>query len=315
MPMPPLDQSAIRRALLALALWWPTGLAHAQAEGTASTTSEAAIPPAPTTTWEDEELPTAPVDDDDEETPARRLFVPARRPGGIDLEATASLFLVLSESGFGGTVSGRATYHGTGHPYYLRLTLLESGASRRVDAFGRESVAGTAGGWIGGGYDGSVFGFGVGVGVARLLPLYLHHYDDRITYSSARATVLGAFELRMGSLDGIHLGLAMGIVRADGGAQFGYADALLQVPVTPRVRILAHALFAQSALGPAMLDLSIKARIRGDGQHGTIFLVGGLGWESLARASTSFGDGLFFDRSAEDAAGGPALRVGIEARP
>lgn len=286
------------RALLPIALAFlfagPLGRARAQSPSP---------PPAPSTA--------TPTND---ASPTRRLFVPARRAGGLDLEAITSFFLVLDESGFGGTVSGRATYHGSGFPYYLRLTLLETGASRRVGLFGHESVAATAGAFVGGGYDGDVFGCGVGVGVARLLPLDVYDYSDAKTRTGSRATVLGTFELRMGSTDGIHLALAMGIVGAEHGPQFGYGDAVLQVPVTERVRLLAHALIATRTLGPELFDLSVKARIRGDGSHRTLFLVGGLGWEALAQASISYEDGGFLERGPEGLAGGPAVRVGVDYR-
>lgn len=125
------------------------------------------------------------------------------------------------------------------------------------------------------GLDLRFFSLGLGAGVARAhdTERYPCEQFDCLFFDESGPKATLVFEMRLGAQDGLNLGARL-VHALPGGIPVGGLELSAQLPLTGRVAARGR---ANAAIDFGYLDaeLALRARVRGDGDHGSVYVSAG----------------------------------------
>jgi hypothetical protein len=155
-------------------------------------------------------------------------------------------------------------------------------------------------------YDAEVFEIGLGVGIQTV-------HDTDFGLASGTGTLLTQ-RLRLGSRDGLMMDLRNDVVLFHSQFDFSGFVGSAMIPVGSRAWLLFEG--GGGSAGYAYGELGLRSLLRGNGQHGSVFLSVTLGGQAVfeTRQKTCFQDEFSFPCVDEQLYAGPMLGIGAEYR-
>jgi hypothetical protein len=230
-----------------------------------------------------------------------RFLAPPRQGGLFEIQAFVRPFLPMGEVGFGLLGDGSVTYRGQRH-WFVRALVDPVGVG-----VGGSDTMGAFGGSVLAGYDHPMFSVGLGVGAMQV--------NDAASDIARRQLGLAlAQSVRFGAIDGLHVEVTNSFVLVDtdvtSGSEpdelrWGSVRISSQIPVTNGGWLVFRG--GGGRPGHRHFEGGLRWAVRGDGGHGSVFLMPTIGGVWLRR-TIGMRDGV-----AQRA--GPSVGLGVEWRP
>lgn len=157
-----------------------------------------------------------------------------------------------------------------------------------------------------GAYDSRWFELGLGVGAAS--------YRDNDDGEPADTFAFGQYA-RLGTRDGVHVEVQNAFLLGRDRFRFGSVLGSLQIPVSPAAALVFRG--GGGATGYAFGEAGLRIRVRGNGDHGTLYLTPTVGGVSVTGGRNNDCpmplSGFCYSSRVEH--GGPLVGLGVEYRP
>lgn len=226
-----------------------------------------------------------------------RTMAPPRVEGIWEIHGGLRPFLSLEYLAVGGLADAMVVYRAAG-PWAVHVA-----ASPVAFVVGAQPVF-NYNLMVTGGYDSRWFELGLGVGAAS--------YRDRGDEPSDTFS-FGQYA-RLGTRDGVHVEVQNAFLLGRDRFRFGSTNGTLQIPVSAAAALVFRG--GGGVTGYAFGEAGLRLRVRGNGDHGTLFLtptVGGIGVTGERRECSPTSGGFCYPSSVSH--GGPLVGLAVEYRP
>jgi len=224
-------------------------------------------------------------------------MAPPRVEGIWEIHGGLRPFLSLEYLSVGGLADAAVVYRGPG-PWAIHAA-----ASPTTFAIGQKPVF-NYNLMVTGAYDSRWFELGLGVGAAS----YRDNDDE-----PADMFAFGQYA-RLGTRDGVHVEVQNTFLLGRDRFLFGSTVGTLQIPVSPAAALVFRG--GGGATGYAFGEAGLRIRVRGNGDHGTLYLTPTVGGVNVVggqgECDMTFGGFCYASRVEH---GGPLVGLGVEYRP
>jgi hypothetical protein len=241
-----------------------------------------------------EEVPIGAAAHFTEDELTRSLIAPPRPSGQWHLGLIARPYLALEELAFGVLSTVEVGYRGE-DDWHVRVLGEPLGFTVGDPSLAAVSAVGAAS------YDHELFEVGVGLGATRVADYPASNDGPKTAFTIMPLA-------RLGALDGFHLEVHSGFVIAAEKFRYGSTSGTIQIPLARPVALELRG--GGGISGYAFGEIGLRVLALGNGGHGSVFAIPGLG------AAFMFGehdcDGT---HCAQKFYGGPMVGLGFEWRP
>ena len=224
----------------------------------------------------------------------RSQVAPPRAGDYWRYSASLRPFLPLGELGIGALLHLSAGFH-FDHPWMVQAQLVPAaiGTGKQGAVFANASL-------IAAGYDGELFGVGLGLGFESV--------NEPSTLDDPGWGLLVAQLGRLGALDGLHLAMRSDLVLFHQEFEFAGMEGSLQIPLSSGSWLVLAG--GGGVAGYGYGEGAIRVLLEGNGGPGSVFIGGGVGGTAVFTRVP----GSFMGDFSERVYGGPMLGVSAEYR-